>query len=336
MTRIGTDPATEAPELESALRPLPDLDLRGAPWKPADLTPRTCPLCGSNGVDRHVRPDSLTVRECGCGLFFVSPAPGPLALLEFYGRYFRTHEVTGTKNERLLADEILSTDGTSDLVMQEVSSRASLEGRRWLDVGCGHAPYLHWARLRGASVTGIDLDPDAIEFARRHLGVPDVRVCSLTDLPGDETFDVISMLDFIEHPREPRDFLLDAARRLRRRGLLILLTPNGRSAHGGPAPTVFRVDLEHLQYFSASAVQTFAPSLGLEIEHLEAFGAPVLVGRAAGAGERRKTGQGFLRRAKAGLRSFPFARALAVLAQSRAYRALRDGDYHLLAILRKR
>lgn len=107
-----------------------------------------------------------------------------------------------------------------------------------LDAGCGTG----WgsnlmARAGAASVTGMDLDARAIDYARAEYGEAlELRVgdiCSL-DLP-DATFDMVVCFEAIEHVDDPSSALDHFRRVLRPDGLLLISTPvRGVYPEGNP------------------------------------------------------------------------------------------------------
>lgn len=101
-----------------------------------------------------------------------------------------------------------------------VAAQTDLTGRRVLEVGCGHgggASYL-MRTLRPASYTGLDLNPDAIDFCRRRHHLPDVEFVrgNAESLPfPDESFDaVINVESSAAYPHFSR-FLAEVVRVLR-------------------------------------------------------------------------------------------------------------------------
>jgi SAM-dependent methyltransferase len=94
---------------------------------------------------------------------------------------------------------------------------------RLLDVGTAYGLFLKTARARGWTCVGVELAADCAREAERFAGVPVVAGDFLTvDLPG--TFDVVCMLDVIEHMRDPMACLRRAASLLDRDGLLVIET----------------------------------------------------------------------------------------------------------------
>ncbi|MFT3976646.1 MAG: bifunctional 2-polyprenyl-6-hydroxyphenol methylase/3-demethylubiquinol 3-O-methyltransferase UbiG [Sphingomonas bacterium] len=102
-----------------------------------------------------------------------------------------------------------------------------LAGRSALDVGCGAGLLAEPLARLGARVTAVDAAPENIAAARAHAGrlAIDYRVGSVEDL-ADETFDLVTCLEVIEHVADADAFVAGLARAVSPGGLLILSTPN--------------------------------------------------------------------------------------------------------------
>jgi 2-polyprenyl-6-hydroxyphenyl methylase/3-demethylubiquinone-9 3-methyltransferase len=104
-----------------------------------------------------------------------------------------------------------------------VDSRASLRGKRVLDVGCGGGLLSEAMASRGASVTGIDLAPLTIEVAELHSLESNVPVRYLREAAETHathaaaTYDVVTCMEMLEHVPEP-DSVLRALHALVRPG----------------------------------------------------------------------------------------------------------------------
>jgi 2-polyprenyl-3-methyl-5-hydroxy-6-metoxy-1,4-benzoquinol methylase len=107
--------------------------------------------------------------------------------------------------------------------------RRELRGRRdlrLLDVGCGAGGMLAYLREFG-TVTGVDPSPDAVAYAAAQAGA-DVRFGTLPDgLPftAQEKFDVITLLDVLEHVEADQESLRTLRTLLKPGGLLIVTVP---------------------------------------------------------------------------------------------------------------
>lgn len=91
-----------------------------------------------------------------------------------------------------------------------------------LDVGCGEGQFLSLARSAGFDVTGLDFNHHSLDAARRVFGLTSLHCCSLQEFASrrrNETYDVITLLEVLEHMADPLATLRTAES---------LLTPNGK------------------------------------------------------------------------------------------------------------
>ncbi len=110
-------------------------------------------------------------------------------------------------------------------------------GERMLDLACGRGELVLHGALRGAQTIGIDFAPAALDLARRSVGGSGegasaglVRMdAGCLGLRG-AAFDVVLMLDFVEHVRqgELERALSEAHRALRPGGRLVIHTSPNR------------------------------------------------------------------------------------------------------------
>jgi 2-polyprenyl-3-methyl-5-hydroxy-6-metoxy-1,4-benzoquinol methylase len=86
---------------------------------------------------------------------------------------------------------------------------AGFAGKRVLDVGCGLGL---WCDLLPWNYTGIDINPQYIEYAKKKYG-KDFRVMDAGSLP-DEEFDLVMLLDIFHHltKEQVRQAIIEARR----------------------------------------------------------------------------------------------------------------------------
>jgi 2-polyprenyl-6-hydroxyphenyl methylase/3-demethylubiquinone-9 3-methyltransferase len=94
-----------------------------------------------------------------------------------------------------------------------VDEKASLRGKRVIDVGCGGGILSEAMARRGAQVTGIDLAPQTIEVAELHalesqLPIRYVREAAETHAAHSAgAYDVVTCMEMLEHVPEPESVL---------------------------------------------------------------------------------------------------------------------------------
>jgi len=171
------------------------------------------------------------------------------------------------------------------------------QGRRVLDLGCGTGyGTADLAQVASAAV-GVDLAPDAIDYAVSHFPAARFLACSASAVPfPSASFDLVTAFEVIEHLRDWRALLAEAHRVLEPNGLLIVSTPNTRyyaetRAKSGPNPfhehefefqefqTALREFFPHVQILFQDRVEAFAfydgvGTRGTEAELARASGDP--------------------------------------------------------------
>ena len=113
-----------------------------------------------------------------------------------------------------------------------------LSGERVLDMacGCGYGTALLAERHPDKQVTGVDIDPAAIAYARQHYRLPNLRyVCADAEcFEAEDGFDSIVSLETIEHLPHPSRLIANYARLLTERGRVIASVPITPTLDGNP------------------------------------------------------------------------------------------------------
>ncbi|KXW58658.1 class I SAM-dependent methyltransferase [Ferrovum myxofaciens] len=234
------------------------------PWPEEQLDSVTlCPLC--HAPERTVLHEGLTDRiffsapgrwtlyrctRCHCA--YLDPIPNQASIALAYQNYY-THgaEPSGTSwlgrlKQSLLNDYFNAHYGSSLSphsplgrwlipLLPLLKNKADMQVRHLpcspqtpkvlADIGCGNGDFLALAARLGWDAWGTDMDPQAVEFARRRgtkvhcSGLPD------TGLPAHH-FDYVTLSHVIEHVPDPRATLREMCRILKPGGRLWVATPN--------------------------------------------------------------------------------------------------------------
>lgn len=205
-------------------------------------TAPSCRLCGSSHVEpRGHKPGQFIRREfeffrCReCGFLFVEPFSGFEIYNEAYYRGEGPDPYVDYENEyrhwqrtdRMLEFEDLFRVAGELVPAAPAQPSAPL---RWLDFGCGAGAFLKFLRARAAlhgrplELTGHDVG----EYAERLKREDGFRIVDLDELSSEpaERYDVISMVEVIEHLPEPSAPIALIARLLKPGGILLLTTGN--------------------------------------------------------------------------------------------------------------
>ena len=142
------------------------------------------------------------------------------------------------------------------------------KGGSILDVGCATGFFLELARQEGWETKGVEASEFACEYAREKLGLEVIRSNLINARFEEQSFDVVTMWDVIEHLLDPRSELLEVNRILRMGGILGIITPDIEAliprVMGKNWLELRRVPA-HLSFFSVRTLRQFLNRTGFEL-----------------------------------------------------------------------
>ena len=149
-------------------------------------------------------------------------------------------------------------------------------GSRVLDIGAADGSVARVLAGRGCRVSAVERDESAARQAAlvcEHVATGDIEHLDLEQALGGQRFDVVLLLDVLEHLREPLDVLKRAAAVLVPGGQIIASLPN--VAHGAVRLALLRgsfeytetglLDRTHLRFFDRPAIEGLFRAAGLDI-----------------------------------------------------------------------
>ena len=207
-----------------------------------------CPLCGNNKkvlVYNKLRGNNkFKLDLCSsCGLYYLNPFPTKKEINSFYGaNYYYDSYV----NDGVFAKKSL-------LFFESIKKYLPKKGIS-LDVGCSKGFLAYFFKRNGFDAYGIDLSKNACVYAKK-IGVKAFPL-DLLSFNFNKKFDVITLIDLLEHVDNPIKLLKKANSLLNDNGVIIISTPNIKSFYSKLSKDNWvGFDLPfHLTYFSKDSI----------------------------------------------------------------------------------
>lgn len=114
-------------------------------------------------------------------------------------------------------------------ILERLHEHNILPDANILDVGCGAGFLTNFMAENGFNVSGIDLSQESLNVAHKHDTTKKVRykLANAYELPyPDQSFDIITSLDFLEHVDSPQSVIKEVSRVLKPNGLFFYHTFN--------------------------------------------------------------------------------------------------------------
>jgi SAM-dependent methyltransferase len=166
---------------------------------------------------------AYTYARCSrCGTLQLFPFPTAAELARAYSEDYPRSGHYGTDGAGIFE----SAGPFYRAVLAELQ-RASLPPGQILDVGCGWGGMCRLLRDNGYDYLGIDFESESLDYCRT-LSL-NVRAGTLSALaPQEGVYSAILLLGVFEHLQDHADVLDRVAKLLKRRGVLLILSPTAR------------------------------------------------------------------------------------------------------------
>ncbi len=221
-----------------------------------------CLICGKRNRYRRIcnlDEGRLQVISCECGHQFVFPVPTEKRLAEIYGLEY--YDFMGFNNnfEHVFNLKLKSCER----IIRQADSLISCvsDERRHLDIGCAFGYMIKAAQRAGYVSQGLEISAAADEAIRLGFNIKKVPL-EKAGFP-DSYFDLITAVDLIEHLLDPKEFLEECNRILKKGGVLLLVTPDCSSIPArimkGRWP---HYKVEHLHYYTPHTLKKLLSSIG--------------------------------------------------------------------------
>lgn len=237
-------------------------------------TQQQCWVCGSadsakwkpNSLDRPLEPSdfqitdsrygvTLTLFRCeACGFIFADEKEAA-DLVSLYERLEDNEYEKGLENRSLQMRRIANE-----------MRKAHPAGRTLLDIGAGIGLMVNESRKAGFDAIGIEPSRALVAAGKRLLGVDLLQGIFPHPAVAGRRFDVISLVDVIEHVRHPVELLRECGKALQNDGVLTVVTPDvGSAAARLMGRRWWHLRLAHVGYFDHRSMAIAAQKAGLEV-----------------------------------------------------------------------
>jgi 2-polyprenyl-3-methyl-5-hydroxy-6-metoxy-1,4-benzoquinol methylase len=135
---------------------------------------------------------------------------------------------------------------------------------QWLDYGCGNGGLVRYLRDRGVA-NAVGYDRGWIVGRGRKLGIPLLTEQELAQRSGK--FDVVTMLEVIEHVLDPLPLLQQARRLLKPNGILYLTTGNAKPYRDRLLTWRYILPEIHVSFFEPCTLEAALCRAGFRAEY---------------------------------------------------------------------
>lgn len=223
----------------------------------------SCGVCLNDQNQPFLKKHGYQIVQCRvCGFLYVHPPPSREELNAFYQNpnYFQGDDTYGYAAYFAEREEIERQAEERLILIERLVERGRL-----LDVGCASGYFLRVAKQRGWQVEGVEISQAVVPSAEQLVGQ---RIHPTLEAAPDapDSFDAVTLWEYIEHVLNPREELLQVRRRLKPDGLLALSTPNAGQRNVRRYPAAWREfkPPEHLSFFTVQTLTALMRACGFE------------------------------------------------------------------------
>ncbi len=177
--------------------------------------------CQHNCFEEYFVEGETNFKRCPtCDLVFRNPFPSASELHRIYDDLYVEQNIKAGKTNQ--ETNPYTVDVYADYLVKHIIKRS----QRVLDFGAGSGALVQALRKRGVNCDGFEISMGAREFSEKKRGIillPDLEIAS------QNSYDVVLMIEVIEHLSEPWKDLLSIRGMLTDSGRIFVTTPNRES-----------------------------------------------------------------------------------------------------------
>lgn len=261
-----------------------------------------CPICASEGQFSfqsrdlfYNKTEHYTYMLClNCGAIYQDPMPSIQAINSFYPEAYKVHaRLEKPKQTSYLKRAVLRNKYRYlhldiplffrfvapffSMIKYRNSIRFIPDGRA-LDIGCGNGKFMVVMNSIGWQFEGVELSLNAVK-ACRSVGLKVFHGDLKTAAYENNYFDLITARQLIEHIPDPNNLLREIVRILKKKGRLVMETPNSKALGRKWFGTRWYADdvPRHLVLFHTANLNRLAEQHGLRLVDTRMFTSPKII-----------------------------------------------------------
>lgn len=240
-------------------------------------TSQVCPLCGSGNLRTTYRFQRFAVLKCrGCDGSWRSNMYSTSDITAMYTGDQYSQNPYFSYNVEEFKEDAQARYFNYLVALSAIAS--NVNGRKLLDVGCGSGAFLNVAQQRGWDVSGIELSPELSAVSRRAVKGEVINAAFESVALPEESYDVVTMWDIIEHVLDPVFCLKKVERLLKPGGMALFCTPDEDSLLARAGLALYRISggavsypamalhpTYHTYFFSRSGFKALVGKTGMHV-----------------------------------------------------------------------
>jgi 2-polyprenyl-3-methyl-5-hydroxy-6-metoxy-1,4-benzoquinol methylase len=203
----------------------------------------TCGILKTLNINEKI--DSNIYKCKNCGHLFLSPVLKDELIANYYNEisseYFNYEPIHSRINED---KKILNR-------IQKIKQKGKV-----LEIGCGNGFFLKLFKDCGYDCTGIEPSPKAFNYAKEYNTLNVINGFLEENTFEKESFDIVLLMDVIEHLYSPNDIIKLCNKILKEGGILVILTGNVNSLNSRlwGSKWYYLYSWEHISFFNKTSI----------------------------------------------------------------------------------
>ncbi|MDD2501568.1 MAG: class I SAM-dependent methyltransferase [Geobacter sp.] len=221
----------------------------------------SCPICGGTQRVHWGSVSEYSIERCvSCGIGITTPFPSDSEIGDSNADIYRVDQ-----RGSLYLRKQSYYERRYHLQLRNI--KRFVPGGRLLDIGCNIGLFLSCARTEGFDVEGIEFNKESAAFGSKHFDLL-IHTRSLDEINyPDQTFDVITMYDVLEHIPDLHEILAAVSRILKPDGVLVVQSPNIDSLMARLTGSAWNwlTPPDHLYHFTPPTMQRLLSDQGFNV-----------------------------------------------------------------------